>query len=706
MRKLIINSIKLNNIGSYQGEVYFNLNPDDKRNVTIIGGKNGAGKTTLFTAIRIAIYGHSAFGYEVQGSHYSREIKKLINNKSKREQDTKASIELSVSINNGINSDMYLLIRTWNFKKNKAVNHEFNVIKNDIVLNKDEVQDFEKYILNIIPPSLFNLYFFDGEKIADFFFKNGSTRNIKEAIFTLCGYDNFEIMRRNFIRLNKIKKNEKIFADYIDISDKKNSIETNLEEATEILNGLQLELQDTDEKIKIKDNEYQKNGGVTQKEWQIKFDDLKTEEKIREDINLKLKKYANDVLPFLMIKSQIEQIKQQVKLEEDVSMTKGFVKLLKKEDISELFLKEFSHNKNNIDSEIVNNVIKNVASAVESEINDEIILKFSFDEKINVMNKVNDILAFDIDEIKNDIKSRKKSLKRSKKIRKDIDNCNIDNIHEYVEIKNKLILEKDNIIKQISIAEKNVLNYENDYEVVTSKFEIIKRKYEKEIKENSIKSIAGKGLLLIEQLQERLIKIELKNVEKLFMKEFRLLTHKNNFIDDMYFDSNYNVKICRNEIMSQSEINKLVEMSNDEILNEFGEKALDAIILVPENEIKEGLVIPVEIDKTTFSNGEKQIYIMSLYKALMELSRHKVPFVIDTPFARIDKEHRLNITEHFFKELNGQVFILSTDEEITEEHLEVLKDNINSKFILENNGDENRTIVLENNYFEGDSNAV
>ena len=77
-----------------------------------------------------------------------------------------------------------------------------------------------------------------------------------------------------------------------------------------------------------------------------------------------------------------------------------------------------------------------------------------------------------------------------------------------------------------------------------------------------------------------------------------------------------------------------------------------------------------EIEKSRLSKGEKQVFIMALYWAFMQLNKQNVPFVIDTPFARIDSEHRSNITKKFFMDLSGQVFIFSTNEEIVGEHYE------------------------------------
>ena len=71
----------------------------------------------------------------------------------------------------------------------------------------------------------------------------------------------------------------------------------------------------------------------------------------------------------------------------------------------------------------------------------------------------------------------------------------------------------------------------------------------------------------------------------------------------------------------------------------------------------------------------------------------------DTPFARIDTEHRRNISLHFFSELKGQVFILSTNEEINSDHIAIMKDHISKTYMLENNGSQ-KTEVLTDSYFE------
>ena len=107
----------------------------------------------------------------------------------------------------------------------------------------------------------------------------------------------------------------------------------------------------------------------------------------------------------------------------------------------------------------------------------------------------------------------------------------------------------------------------------------------------------------------------------------------------------------------------------------------------------------MEIDKDTLSKGETQVFVMSLYWAMMQQCKCELPFIIDTPFARIDTDHRANIVEQFFKRLPGQLFVLSTNEEISSKHMLALHDQTSNIFLLEY-GDDKCTHIMNNQYFE------
>ena len=140
----------------------------------------------------------------------------------------------------------------------------------------------------------------------------------------------------------------------------------------------------------------------------------------------------------------------------------------------------------------------------------------------------------------------------------------------------------------------------------------------------------------------------------------------------------------------------LLEATKAESLEDFMDKYHD---------VNKSFSVLQEVDKSRLSKGEKQIFIMALYWAFMCLSKYEVPFIIDTPFARIDSEHRANITKEFFMNLQGQIFIFSTNEEIVGEHYDTMGPELLSTFLLENK-DNLKTIVKANTYFGGEDNAV
>ena len=97
---------------------------------------------------------------------------------------------------------------------------------------------------------------------------------------------------------------------------------------------------------------------------------------------------------------------------------------------------------------------------------------------------------------------------------------------------------------------------------------------------------------------------------------------------------------------------------------------------------------------------KKKIYVITSDTMVENPNKINVPYIIDTPFARIDKEHRTKILEQFFKKLNGQIIILSTDEEIVGEYKETVSDVISNTFML-NHTAQGNTEIISDLYFGG-----
>ena len=693
-----INKIVLYNFGSYVGENTFDTKMNEDRNIILVGGKNGAGKTTLFTAMRLCLYGHMSFGYQNINSYYNRSVTKLINSNAKMKKPTPASVTMQIALNNGQELDYYELCRSWILSDN--LSETFTVTKNGEVMSDEEIADFEKYLLSLIPPELFNLYFFDGEKIADFFMDEGGNSRIKDAFLTLCGYDTFDIMKRNFKRINNsgdsvsvaYEKYEELKAEFDSIKD--SCLETEIE-----LQECKAQIEDCAAEISALEKAYSNSGGISEEEWNNKLLALKEEEKRREQLNALLKKWANDVIPFLMIRDKIIAVKSQIEKENQDFKCKSFCEIIDSDVISGVL-------KSKATIEELKNVVQSYFGSGEEQI-----LDLSTEQSTALLIIINDVLSFEMDNIAKYKRAIKRSISKTTKLRQELENSSISEVKNYMQQRAKLFEKKSSLYDlQLSLEQKLSAKREI-FAVAESEMIKAKTELESELKKASINNISARAIVMLDDLQKILYRKKIKDVEKFFKKEIKTLMRKTSFIDDISIDESFNIQIYRNEAFSSAKIvDLLTTNSEDQIIHMIGKSAVEAIkkaakttvLQVAVDYFKKNIdeiIVPVELDKGRFSNGEKQIFIMALYHSLIQLCKHEIPFIIDTPFARIDTEHRNNISKYFFSKLNGQVFILSTNEEIDSDHVKIMKDKICATYMLEN-VDNKQTIIVGNTYFE------
>lgn len=693
-----IKSILLYNFGSYEGKTFFDTHTaDDGKNIILVGGKNGAGKTTLFTAIRICLYGHKSMGYKNINSYYNRAIIKLLNNNAKLHRPTHSYVEMQIELSNGHEIDIYTLRREWIL--DELLSEKFYILKNDTPITESEIADFEKYLLSLIPPELFNLYFFDGEKIADFFLEEGSNSRIKNAFLTLCGYDTFEIMRKNFKRIGsgKTDKSPDLSAYLI----AKESLETIQQTQTDLLSRLSQCSDETDSceaEIIALDKDYHQSGGVSEEEWNKRLTTIKEEEKKRETYNALLKKWSNEIIPFLMIRDQICELKKQIERENRSQKFHNFKEVLTNPLVKKLIKGDLS-------------AILETAST-EFSGSKEVILDLSLEQSALLLAHINKILDFEITKIVKYKSAIKQSIAKTAAIRHELEKSSISSVQEYMRQRAKLFETKSLLLVQRLELERQLAENKDKLSQAENELSKVQTRFENELKQASIKDISARAIIMLDKLQQTLYMRQIKKVEDLFRKEIKILMRKSNFIDDIQIDNEFNIHIFRNEEIEVSHLlDALKTNTEQQVITTMGNVAyqqiqalaastdLKTIIQFFENINKEKVKILLEIDKTSLSNGEKQIFIMALYHSLVQLCNHEIPFVIDTPFARIDTEHRRNISTHFFSKLKGQIFILSTNEEINSTHIKILEDKIAATYMLENTNNK-QTIVMSNKYFE------
>ena len=105
------------------------------------------------------------------------------------------------------------------------------------------------------------------------------------------------------------------------------------------------------------------------------------------------------------------------------------------------------------------------------------------------------------------------------------------------------------------------------------------------------------------------------------------------------------------------------------------------------------------------SEGEKQIFAISMLWGLAQSSSRPLPAVIDTPMARLDSAHREHLVERYFPKASHQVVIFSTDTEVDQRYYDLLKPSLARAYQLDYD-EQDRTTVGREGYFWSAGTAV
>ena len=718
---MIINTIKLKNFRSYEDETTFSFTPNNDKNIILIGGENGAGKSTLFEAIKLCIYGPITYGYLGENYNYLNKIRNNINNNAFKNEDVDAYIELNISLTEGTEVKKYTLRRSWSYT-NKKLNELFDIFLNGTKLNEEEKLYFDKYIKSVLPPSLFDFFFFDGEELSDFFTGRNANSNLRESILELFNYDTFDLLKRQLLSYQRAKSKSNIQLQdaedkYTSLSSAVKNIKTEINNLEEELNNYNLELEDLLIKRNKLEENFKNSGGLLEDEKVALNSKIYRLENERTNINQEIKDFCNNVLPFLLLEDLLEKTQIQIRKEETLDAYNSISNSLSAEviekSLSSFMLKDLGENDFKI---ISNNILNNMFDTKElNSINS--ILELSKDQKDNINHIISFILnnslnlrksifsKFNtIDEIRTEIKSLREKLNSS--ISEDLLNNYLENLHK---INEEVNLIQNNISSRMIILESKHEELKNkEYHLKRAKNE-----YTDLLQNNNTLDLSTSLISYLNELIQTLTKDKIRLIEKSFMDIFTKIIRKDNYVNNIIIDDNFNTTLYINKEYNTTEILNLINnLGIDGIVKKYGSKFLEDLLkyynvehskdLISElaNDISFNYInLSTKININDFSNGEKQIYILCLIWAITKSSGVEIPFIIDTPYARIDETHRNSLTNIYLPNISKQVVILSTNKEIDSELYKVVKPYIANEYLLMYNTELRKTEVKKG-YFE------
>ena len=708
-----ITKLVLDNFSSYEGQTVFDFTVKKKQPIILIGGLNGAGKTSIFTAIKIALYGPLAFGYTGSNAFYSKKIRGFINDKAFQVQPFTSGVSIEIKLKQERNTKHYTINRNWSIIDSK-IEEEYSVYEGSKLLDESEKILFETFILNIIPIDLFEFFLFDGEEVGTIFSSDGYNKYVKNALLTMCGIDDFEILQhfcKNYNGRIESEEEKELNNRYQDLLDRITETEESLTACKATLTNNEQEIASLQTLIEQREAEFVRSGGLPPEEAKILEEEVNKYDKKREHIAREIKSFFEELMPFFIMKDMIPQLSQQIKYEEKASIHEYVTNMISKEFISNI-VADKAKKDNGISDAIYEAIIKKFE--VANGAFDEMIFDLSKTEMGQILHLADSVTLFDSKELTKKIKEKDKLVKRITSIRQRLKNAlSEEDAKRYTD-------EIVNAKHRIELLELESSQKETEQENLGLKIQSLNSELSS-LKEKIRASTQDKHVLdlstSISQMMERLINKSMisirKQLSQRIIENLQQIYRKDNLISIIDISENFKFDLFQAQLFTMDELKSLIaNIGIKEFFKVIGDESIRRLcryFSLKEAEDIENAVISSDngneeielykrIDLNTLSKGERQIFILALYWAIIQISGKHIPFVIDTPYARIDANHREEISSKFFPNISSQVVILSTDEEITRDYYEIIKPYIAKEYLLRNDQSENKTTVT-NGYF-------
>lgn len=666
-----LHRIVLENYGPYEGRIEFSLRTTEDAPIVLFGGKNGAGKTTLFNAIQVCLHGRSAFDERLSRQEYEDWLRSQLHD-ADGEKATRGKIQIDFEYADLGKTDNYVVTREIR-DRGKSVVDELEVKRNGSPLSDLDADQWDDFLKELIPPGISQLFFFDGEKIQQLAAEIKEQDNFADALASLLGLDLIERLDSDLsIYLSqkledegKEKLAEKIESLEEEISD----IENRQAELEDKIESKEDRIEELAEQIDKKEQELTQEGG----DYAEKRDEYKERrtrlETQRETLEDQIRDLATDCYPFALApdlcREVVEQLKSEREAEKERAAKKRASDILEEVAADEAVLSEAD-----VNSESASKVIEQLQAALDDRLEgteeDTYLLSEEFSRR--EQQEMEAVVDRALNEVPKEMGDLARELEEKTK--------------EHQNVETKLQRAPEQPVIQPVLADIQRLSEERS-------------RLEQEIEQHRQE---------FEELEERRSKKEVSYENRLDdREELESVSDRAALASDV----RNAVKEYRQELIEQK-LTQLEDALTERYLQLSNNAGLYEQVLIDTDDVSISLETKngTRKDQSQLSAGERQIFATAMLWALADISGRPLPFMIDTPLARLDQDHRGNLVESFFPNAAHQVLIFSTDTEITEERYNELRDQIAAEYHLEAYEETGQTNVSPGYFWTAPVNAI
>jgi len=663
---MIFTELVIENFGAYAGKHTVDLRPENTdvvQPIILFGGMNGGGKTTLMDAIRLALYGERARCSARGNLGYSNFLAQSVN--SQATSADVAKIELSFEDIFEGHWQQFKIIRAWN-RDIKDGKDSLSIERENSFDNTLE-EGWNEYIENILPLGISNLFLFDGEQVKELAELDTPPPAVVEAINNLLGLELAEKLSVDLevliTRKRKALANKTQLLTIEEIEQKLGAKQAEKEKANNNLAKIQQKLEKARKKRERSRNKFNNQGGKIASErgqFETKLQDLNSrlDAKRQELITL-----ASGNLPLRLIAPLLNSAIRQGKREQEIQQLKQSQGVLETRD-----------------KKLLNHLADiNLADKYISKIELFLAEENSKASKL-IDNEADSFLHLTDLELQQLVANTENTLPLQIKSTQ----SPIDEIQKLEIIKDKTESQLaiaaspedyQKLLEAVESSQEEASKYKALYDLEQKKAEQLGREVERiqqELKRN-LKSYTEDAIDNLND--EHVIKTSAKVQQTLKLFKEKLKLKKLNKLET-------EVKDCFLYLLHKSNLINRITIDSDRF----------RISLYDSN----GQLFP----KQRLSAGEKQLLAIAFLWGLARVSGRNLPIAIDTPLGRLDSSHRHNLVERYFPTASHQVILLSTDTEIGEKEVNMLREQkaIAQEYLLRYNPEQRQTTV-ETGYF-------
>lgn len=545
---------------------------------------------------------------------------------------------------------------------------------------------------------------------------------MRESILELFNFNTFDLLQKQLKSYQRAQSKydtelksaqqeyETISNELTALKDTKDYLSSNIEKWLIELDNLEAD------QLKL-DQEFRQRGGLLEAEQNLLNSTITQLENERTELNLYIRDFSNNELPFLLLPKHLNRLISQINKEQELMEYKLFQDKLQPDLIRNSISRINELNVSNQDSlAITNYILDNLFNRDQlKDINE--ILGLSKEQAHAILS-----LCTSIQEHKSDysekIQQKYKRLDRIATLLKEAkiklnSTVSHEQLMEYMSEVNKLTEQRTKLRTQIDHANAEIIKTEEKLTNLTLTYTKARNKMIELLQNSNISNISLELINYFDELLATVTKKKIKLIEKEFISIFKQIIRKDNFIDDIKLDENFNatlyiykdytvtelVNICNN-LGTKNLVYKYGELFIDDLYKAFDADESNILDHLWRHElISKTYKLHTKINISLLSSGEKQVYVLCLIWAILKVSNVDLPFIIDTPYARIDTTHRNALTTLYLPNISKQVIILSTNEEIDHELYKTLKPYIANEHLLIYNNVTRKT-TTKNTYFE------